>query len=134
MPLPRPSDRSHTSSAAAAQSSALRPTASSRSTWRPAGSRPQACSISRSRISPRSRHAVPAYALKTLYVTNDLGNSLTPIDPNTGKPGPPISVSDPYNMYFTPDGRYAIVVAERLHHLDFRDAHTFVLHHELQLP
>ena len=30
-------------------------------------------------------------------------------------------------MYFTPDGRYAIVVAERLHRLDFRDAHTFKL-------
>ncbi len=36
-----------------------------------------------------------------------------------------IPVDDPYNMYFTPDGRYAIVVAERLRRLDFRDAHTF---------
>jgi DNA-binding beta-propeller fold protein YncE len=31
-------------------------------------------------------------------------------------------------MYFTPDGRYAIVVAERLRRLDFRSAHTFRLH------
>ena len=38
--------------------------------------------------------------------------------------GAPIPVDDPYNMYFTPDGRYAIVVAERLHRLDFRNAHT----------
>ena len=37
-------------------------------------------------------------------------------------------------MYFTPDGRYAIVVAERLHRLDFRDAHTFKLHHSLHVP
>jgi DNA-binding beta-propeller fold protein YncE len=80
------------------------------------------------------QHVVPAYDLKTLYVTNDLGNSLTPIDPNTGKPGATIPVDDPYNMYFTPDGRYAIVVAERLHRLDFRDAHTFALHHALQVP
>ncbi|HET8893802.1 MAG TPA: YncE family protein [Gaiellaceae bacterium] len=80
------------------------------------------------------QHVVPAYDLKTLYVTNDLGNSLTPIDPNTGKPGTPIPVDDPYNMYFTPDGRYAIVVAERLHRLDFRDAHTFALHHSLAVP
>ncbi|HSX21726.1 MAG TPA: hypothetical protein VLE97_03015 [Gaiellaceae bacterium] len=80
------------------------------------------------------QHVVPAYDLKTLYVTNDLGNSLTPIDPNTGKPGTPVPVDDPYNMYFTPDGRYAIVVAERLHRLDFRDAHTFALHHALQVP
>lgn len=81
------------------------------------------------------QHIVPAYDLKTLYVTNDNGNSLTPIDPNTGKPSAQtIPVDDPYNMYFTPDGRYAIVVAERLHRLDFRDAHTFALHHSLSVP
>ncbi len=80
------------------------------------------------------QHVVPAWDLKTLYVTNDLGNSLTPINPNTGKPGRAIPVDDPYNMYFTPDGRYAIVVAERLHRLDFRDAHTFKLVHSLSVP
>src|SRR6267378_2884922 len=37
-------------------------------------------------------------------------------------------------MYFTPDGRYAIVVAERLRRLDFRDAHTFQLHHSIDVP
>jgi YVTN family beta-propeller protein len=81
------------------------------------------------------QHVVPAWDLKTLYVTNDTGNSLTPIDPRTGKPeSPPIPVTDPYNMYFTPDGRYAIVVAERLHRLDFRDAHSFKLHHSVSVP
>jgi YVTN family beta-propeller protein len=81
------------------------------------------------------QHIVPSYDLKTLYVTNDTGNSLTPIDPNTGKPAAKtIPVEDPYNMYFTPDGRFALVVAERLHRLDFRDAHSFVLHHSLVLP
>jgi YVTN family beta-propeller protein len=80
------------------------------------------------------QHVVPAWDLRTLYVTNDTGNSLTPIDPRTGKPGVPIPVDDPYNMYFTPDGRYAIVVAERLGRLDFRDAHSFRLHHSLDVP
>ena len=81
------------------------------------------------------QHIVPAYDLKTLYVTNDMGNSLTPIDPNTGRPSATtIPVDDPYNMYFTPNGQYAIVVAERLHRLDFRDAHTFALHHSVAMP
>jgi YVTN family beta-propeller protein len=80
------------------------------------------------------QHVTPAYDLKTLYVLNDEGNSLTPIDPRTGDPGRPIPVDDPYNMYFTPDGRYAIVVAERLGRLDFRFAHTFRLHHALRVP
>jgi YVTN family beta-propeller protein len=80
------------------------------------------------------QHVVPAWDLRTLYVTNDTGNSLTPIDPTTGKPGAQIQVDDPYNMYFTPDGRYAIVVAERLRRLDFRDAHTFRLHRSVPVP
>ena len=80
------------------------------------------------------QHVVPAWDLKTLYVTNDEGNSLTPIDPRTGRPRRPIPVEDPYNMYFTPDGRYAIVVAERLHRLDFRNAHTFALHRSVPVP
>jgi DNA-binding beta-propeller fold protein YncE len=64
-------------------------------------------------------------------VTNDLGNSLTPINPRTGRPADHnIAVDDPYNMYFTPDGRYAIVVAEARQNLDFRDPHTFALRHQ----
>ena len=70
------------------------------------------------------QHVTPAYNLKTLYVDNDLGNSLTPIDPRTGKPGTPIPVEDPYNLYFTPDGRSAIVVEERLQTLAFRNPNT----------
>ncbi|TML10915.1 MAG: YncE family protein [Actinobacteria bacterium] len=81
------------------------------------------------------QHVTPSYDLKTLYVDNDQGNSLTPLDPRTGRPkGTPIPVTDPYNLYFTPDGRYAIVVAERDHRLDFRDAHTMKLHRSVDMP
>jgi YVTN family beta-propeller protein len=80
------------------------------------------------------QHVVPAWDLKTLYVTNDTGNSLTPIDPRTGKPGKPIPVLDPYNMYFTPDGSRAIVVAEAHGQLDFSSPHTFELLHALAVP
>jgi YVTN family beta-propeller protein len=80
------------------------------------------------------QHVVPAYDLAHLYVTNDVGNSLTVIDPRTAKPTRTIPVSDPYNMYFTPGGRYAIVVAERNQRLDFRDAHTFALVKSVPTP
>jgi DNA-binding beta-propeller fold protein YncE len=79
------------------------------------------------------QHVTPSYDLKTLYVLNDLGNTVTVIDPRTGRPGRTIPVTDPYNMYFTPDGKYAIVVAERLQRLDFRDAHTMKLVHSLSV-
>jgi len=80
------------------------------------------------------QHIVPSWDMKTLWVTNDQGNSLTPIDPVTGAPGTPVHVEDPYNMYFTPDGHYAIVVAEALQRLDFRDPHTMALVHSLRVP
>jgi YVTN family beta-propeller protein len=68
------------------------------------------------------QHVTPSWNLRTLYVDNDRGNSLTPIDPRTGRPtGRTLAVPDPYNLYFTPDGRSAIVVAERLQRLDFRN-------------
>jgi DNA-binding beta-propeller fold protein YncE len=80
------------------------------------------------------QHVTPAWNLRTLYVDNDVGNSLTPINPRTGRPGRPIAVADPYNMYFTPDGHYAIVVAERLKQLDFRNPRTLALIHTLNVP
>jgi DNA-binding beta-propeller fold protein YncE len=80
------------------------------------------------------QHVTPSWDLRTLYVDNDLGNSLTPIDPRTGQVGAPIPVEDPYNLYFTPDGKKAIVVAERLRRLDFRDPHTFALIKSLPVP
>jgi DNA-binding beta-propeller fold protein YncE len=80
------------------------------------------------------QHVTPSWDLKTLYVLNDIGNSLTPINPRTGAPGRRIPVDDPYNLYFTPDGRFAIVVAERLARLDFRTPHAFKLRHSLHVP
>jgi len=80
------------------------------------------------------QHIVPSYNLRTLWVTNDIGNSLTPINPRTGAPGRAVHVEDPYNMYFTPDGRYAVVMAEQLRRMDFRDAHSMRLRHSLSIP
>ena len=80
------------------------------------------------------QHVTPSWDLKTLWVANDQGNSLTPIDPATGKHGKSVPVDDPYNLYFTPDGRFAIVVCERLRRLDFRDAQTMKLVHSLSVP
>jgi YVTN family beta-propeller protein len=80
------------------------------------------------------QHVIPSYDLRTLYVANDEGNSLTPINPVNGIPGTPIPVEDPYNMYFTPDGRYAVVVEERMRALAFRNPHTMKLVHLLQVP
>jgi YVTN family beta-propeller protein len=76
-------------------------------------------------ISPE--HVVPSWDLRTLYVNSDRGNALTPINPATGAFGTPIPVNDPYNLYFTPDGKYAVVMSEAAHQIVFRDAHTMAV-------
>jgi YVTN family beta-propeller protein len=86
------------------------------------------------KVGRQPQHVTPSYDLKTLWVLNDLGDSLTSINPATGKKGRTIRVKDPYNMYYTPDGKYAIVVAERVHRLDFRDPTTAALIDSLPVP
>jgi YVTN family beta-propeller protein len=73
------------------------------------------------------QHVVPSYDETTLWVLNNGSSTLTPIDPTTGKEGTPVRVVDPYNMYYSPDGRVAIVVAERRQQLDFHDPVTMEL-------
>ncbi len=86
------------------------------------------------KVGRQPQHVTPSYDLKTLWVLNDWSDTLTRIDPATGKKADTVSVKDPYNMYYTPDGRYAIVVAERLQRLDFREPSTMTLMESLPVP
>ena len=70
------------------------------------------------------QHVVPAWDLRTLWVNDNTGNSLIPIDPATGAFGKSIPVDDPYNLYFTPDGKYAMVMSEARKRIVFRDPRT----------
>lgn len=84
------------------------------------------------------QHVIPSWDLKTLWVAGsaERGRSgiLVPIDPKTGKPGTTVKVPDAYNLYFTPDGKSAIVVAEALKRLEFRDPHTMAMQYNIQTP
>ena len=94
--------------------------------------------VDKFRVGVNPQHVVPSWDLKTLFVANNAegrtDGSLTPVDPKTGKPGTPLPVDDPYNMYFTPDGGSAIIVAEALKRLDFRDPHTMQLQYSIATP
>jgi YVTN family beta-propeller protein len=94
--------------------------------------------VDRFKVGINPQHVVPSWDLRTLWVANNAegrtDGSLTPVDPKTGKPGPAVPVDDPYNMYFTPDGKSAVVVAEALKRLDFRDPQTMVLQSSLPTP
>jgi YVTN family beta-propeller protein len=94
--------------------------------------------VDRFKVGIGPQHIVPSWDLRTLWVTNNAegrtDGSLTPIDPKTGKPGTPVMVDDPYNMYFTPDGKSAIVVAEARKRLDFRDPRTMAEQYTISVP
>jgi YVTN family beta-propeller protein len=94
--------------------------------------------IDKYKVGINPQHVVPSWDLKTLWVNNNAegrtDGSVTPIDPLTGKPGKNIPVDDPYNMYFTPDGSAAIVVAEAHKRLDFRDPQTMALKYSIATP
>jgi len=88
---------------------------------------------------PSPQHIVPSWDLQTLWVSGDLSYrgghaDVTTIDPRTGKVGKPIDVPDSYNLYFTPDGRSAIMVAEAMRRLEFRDPHTMALQGYIATP
>ena len=78
-------------------------------------------------VGPVAQHVVPSWDLKTLYVNASAANRLVPIDPVTGKPGKPIAVDRPYNLYFTPDGKRAVVQNEQHDRLDYYDPATWRL-------
>jgi len=94
--------------------------------------------VDKFKVGKAPQHIVPAWDLRTLWVANNAERldegSLTPIDPRSGKPGKAVPVDDPYNLYFTPDGKSAIVVAEAKHRLDFRDPHTMALQYQISVP
>ncbi len=94
--------------------------------------------VDRFKVGLAPQHIVPAWDLRTLWVANNAERrnvgSLTPIDPRTGKPGEAIPVDDPYNLYFTPDGRSAVVVAEARRRLDFRDPATLEMQYAIETP
>jgi YVTN family beta-propeller protein len=80
------------------------------------------------------QHITPSWDLKTLWVDSMLANELVPIDPRTAKPGTPVHVDGPYNLYFTPDGRSALVMAEGQNRIDVRDPHTMALRQRVSAP
>ncbi|WP_332776508.1 YncE family protein [Polaromonas sp.] len=90
------------------------------------------------KVGVHPQHVVPSWDLQTLWVANNAegrtDGSLTPINPRTGKAGTSIPVDDPYNLYWSPDGKYAIVVAEAFKRLDFRDAHSMRLEFSIKTP
>lgn len=90
--------------------------------------------VGRYHVGDLVQHVVPSHDMKTLYANASGSSQLVPFDPVTGKPGAPIPVDAPYNLYFTPDGRSAIVMAERRNRMDYYDATTWQRTRSIDVP
>jgi YVTN family beta-propeller protein len=95
--------------------------------------------VDRFEVGGTPQHVVPSWDLKTLWVTGSAKDHhqhgrLVSINPETGKPDRAVTVPDAYNMYFMPNGRAAIVVAEALNRLEFRDPQTMAIQTSLVVP
>jgi YVTN family beta-propeller protein len=72
-----------------------------------------------------SQHVVPSYDLRRLVVNSSAANRLTFLDPRTGRERGSVTVTRPYNLYYTPDGRQAVVMVEQLNTIRFSRVHSF---------
>lgn len=72
-----------------------------------------------------SQHVTPSWDLRHLYVEASASNQLVEISPRNGRIVDRISVPRPYNLYFTPDGRAAIVMSEENQRIIFANPRTF---------
>jgi YVTN family beta-propeller protein len=79
-------------------------------------------------------HVTPSWDMKKLYVNNEASGTFTEIDPKTGRPSGTVEAPFPYNFYYTPDGEKAVVVAERLQTLEFRDPETWEILGSVYIP
>src|SRR4029450_13753543 len=91
--------------------------------------------IDRFNVGGNPQHITPSWDLKTLWIAGSperpRSGILPAIDPKTGKLGTTIKVPDAYNLYFTPDGQSAIVVAEALKQLEFREPQPMKLQYTI---
>ncbi len=99
--------------------------------------------VDRFKVGRFPEHIAPDWDLSKLYVDNMNSNSLTVLDPVSGRPTETMPIPAPYNLYFTLDGSRAIVVLDYLstpgavgayNRLDFYDRKTWKLVGKVGIP
>lgn len=83
-------------------------------------------------VGLRPQEIVPSWDLKRLWVTEPRG--LVPIDPRTGTAGRTVRLVAPADLYFSVDGREALVLDSRRGRIEIRDPGTMRYRSSLPLP
>ncbi|WP_242903191.1 PQQ-binding-like beta-propeller repeat protein [Actinomadura terrae] len=83
---------------------------------------------------PATTRLVPSFDLRRLWAIDLAHGTLTPVAPRSGRLGRPVPATEPAGLYFTPDGRDALVLAGRARRLDVRDPRTMRPRVSVPLP
>ena len=81
-----------------------------------------------------TQHVTPSYDLRNLYADSSAADEFVQINPHTGRKVRTIPVPRPYNLYFTPDGKQAVVMVEQHDVIRFSDPHTFKQRDDVSRP
>ncbi|MCW2938055.1 MAG: beta-propeller repeat protein [Actinomycetia bacterium] len=76
------------------------------------------------------QHIAPSWDLGTLWLSE--ADGLVPVDPRTGRPGAVRRMAGADNFYFTPDGRYTLVMSGQ--RVDVRYSRTLRLQASIPMP
>jgi YVTN family beta-propeller protein len=87
--------------------------------------------ISRTHIGRGPHHLIATPDGRTLIVAMSGSNELVLIDRATGVEKQRITASDPYQIGFSPDGKWFVAASIRLDRIDIYDAATYQLVHRL---
>jgi YVTN family beta-propeller protein len=87
--------------------------------------------VSRVHIGRGPHHLIASLDGRTLIVAMSGSNELVLIDRTTGIESQRIEASDPYQIGFSPDGKWFVAASIRLDRIDIYDAKTFQLVHRL---
>jgi YVTN family beta-propeller protein len=90
--------------------------------------------ISRTHIGRGPHHLIETPDGRTLIIAMSGSNELVLIDRATGVEKQRVTASDPYQIGFSPDGKWFVAASIRLDHIDIYDAETFQLVHRLPAP
>jgi YVTN family beta-propeller protein len=87
--------------------------------------------ISRVHIGRAPHHLILTPDRQVLIIAMSEGNELVFIDRTTGMVKRRLEVSDPYQLGFSPDGKWFVAASLRLDRIDIYDGSTFQLVHRL---
>lgn len=90
--------------------------------------------ISRVHIGRAPHHLIVTPDRQVLIIAMSEGNELLFIDRATGTIKRRLEVSDPYQLGYSPDGRWFVAASLRLDRIDIYDGSTFELVHRLLAP